>query len=295
LVKTLTVHSYKGGTGKTAFSINIAHILCKRKRNVCLLDFDFRAPSQHVWFKTANVKLWLNDFLNGRHDFRSTLISAPKEFINFSGNLFVGLANPATEAIRDMSAKSRRWEMKALGKLLSTKKILDDMEIDYLIIDTSPGLAYSSINAIVASDLALILGTIEASDLEGIQSMTHDLYDLFDTKSAIVLNRLMSIDSLPRMRGIKRDKSQGFFYDNIPILGIIPCFCDVQKSSRGYSFAKEKPDHPFTKILEEIAAKIDSKFLPPVEKLQDVDLLQRYRDIFLKKATGIYMSNHERS
>ena len=31
------------------------------------------------------------------------------------GKFYVGLANPATEAIRDMSAKDRKWEMRALA------------------------------------------------------------------------------------------------------------------------------------------------------------------------------------
>jgi MinD-like ATPase involved in chromosome partitioning or flagellar assembly len=46
----ITVHSYKGGTGKTLFSVNLAISLAKRGRKVCLLDLDFRAPSLNAIF-----------------------------------------------------------------------------------------------------------------------------------------------------------------------------------------------------------------------------------------------------
>lgn len=265
---------------------------------MCLFDFDFRAPSQHVWFKTAGgtrarALYWLNDFLNGKCSIKDALVDASGETRNSYGKLLIGLANPATDAIREMSAKDRKWELKALGRLLSVRNSLSEMGIDYLIIDSSPGLAYSSINAIVSSDLALIVGTTEASDLEGTRGMLHELYDLFDTKSAIVLNRLLKIEDIPKLPRIEKDKSDRLSYDGIPLLNIIPCFCDVQIASSGYIFAKEEPDHPFTRILENIASSIESRFLPPIDRLQDMEKLRRYRDMLLKKSAGIYMTDEE--
>jgi len=50
----ITVHSYKGGTGKTLISANLAMIFASRGKNVCLLDLDFRAPSLFSPFKNKN-------------------------------------------------------------------------------------------------------------------------------------------------------------------------------------------------------------------------------------------------
>jgi hypothetical protein len=44
---------------------------------------------------------------------------------------------------------------------------------------------------------------------------------------------------------------------NLPVLEVIPCFCDVLKAGGTFIFAKDKPDHPFTKILEEVTGKIE--------------------------------------
>jgi hypothetical protein len=42
-----------------------------------------------------------------------------------------------------------------------------------------------------------------------------------------------------------------------PLLGVIPCFCDVLRAEGNTLFVEEKPEHPFTKILDGIATEID--------------------------------------
>ena len=63
--KIIALHSYKGGTGKTLLSVNLAATNVRKGKNVCLLDLDFRAPSLHAVFKASNSEYWLNDYLNG--------------------------------------------------------------------------------------------------------------------------------------------------------------------------------------------------------------------------------------
>ena len=114
--KIVAVHSYKGGTGKTLLSVNLAATFAKHGKKVCLFDLDFRAPSLFAEF-------WLNDYLNGKCDINKVLIDLSGR-IQGNGNFFAALANPTTEAIREMSAKDRKWEMRALGRLLSLRNTL---------------------------------------------------------------------------------------------------------------------------------------------------------------------------
>ena len=44
----------------------------------------------------------------------------------------------------------------------------------------------------------------------------------------------------------------------VPMLGFVPCFCDVLRAEGNYIFAQDKPDHPFTKILAEMTKKIEA-------------------------------------
>lgn len=47
----ITLHSYKGGTGKTLLSVNLAMNFADKGKRVCLLDLDLRAPSLSSTFK----------------------------------------------------------------------------------------------------------------------------------------------------------------------------------------------------------------------------------------------------
>ena len=254
--RIIALHSYKGGTGKTLLSINLAATYTKQGKDICLLDLDFRAPSLHAVFRANNSEYWLNDYLNGACEIKRILLDFSHSRAG-NGRFLVGLADPTTQAIREMSAKDRKWEMRALGRLLSLKNsLINDMHLDYLILDTSPGLQYSSINAIVSADAVLVVTSTDTSDVKGTQRMIQELYELFDKKTGIVMNKV-PLEILSSEKE-KRTFSKHFNnLHNLPIVDAIPCFCDVLRAGGTYIFAEEKPEHPFTKALEKIAQKIE--------------------------------------
>ena len=252
--KIIAVHSYKGGTGKTLISVNLAAALAKRGKKVALFDLDFRAPSLFAIFKVNEASHWVNDYLNGTCEINKVLIDLSSR-LQENGKFFVGLANPATEAIRDMSAKDRKWEMRALGSLLSLRNtLLDQGGFDYLVFDTSPGLQYSSINAIVTADLVVVATTSDRSDVDGTRRMLSELYNLFEKKTGLVLNKVL--DSAKSKKDEMTRKVQTTY--QVPLLGFVPCFCEILRAEGNFIFAQDKPDHPFTKILDEMAKKIET-------------------------------------
>jgi septum site-determining protein MinD len=254
--KIIAVHSYKGGTGKTSLSVNLAATYARKGKKVCLMDLDFRAPSLHAIFKDYEAEYWLNDYLNGVCEIDKVLVDATKDPSN-GGKLVVALANPSTEAIRDMTAKDRKWEMKALGRLLSLRSaLLNDGDFDYIVFDTSPGLQYSSINAIVTADVALVVTSLDASDINGSQRMTTELYDLFEKKTGILVNKVVA-DRLSSKEEQKKFNNYIKSIHNLPILATIPCYCEVLRAAGNFIFSEERPDHPFTETLEDLAAEVE--------------------------------------
>ena len=156
-----------------------------------------------------------------------------------------------------MTAKDRKWEMKALGRLLSLRSsLLNDGDFDYIIFDTSPGLQYSSINAIVTADVVLVVTSLDASDINGSQRMTSELYDLFEKKTGILVNKVIA-DYLSSPEEEKKFNKYIKSVHSLPILATIPCFCEVLRAAGDFIFSEEKPEHPFTETLEKLATKVE--------------------------------------
>ncbi len=253
--KIIAVHSYKGGTGKTLLSVNLAATFAKAGKKVCVVDLDFRAPSLFAILKAENVEFWFNDYLNNAVDIGKVLLNLSGR-LSGNGKFYAALANPATEAIRDMSSKDRKWEMRALGKLLALKEtLLASKKFDYLFLDTSPGLQYSSINAIVAADYVIVATTSDRSDVDGTKRMLVELYNLFEKKTGLVLNKVLDSSATAKKTEMGARVKAAY---QVPLLGIVPCFCEVLRAEGNFIFAQDKPDHPFTKILTEMARKIES-------------------------------------
>jgi MinD-like ATPase involved in chromosome partitioning or flagellar assembly len=98
--------------------------------------------------------------------------------------------------------------------------------------------------------------TFDRSDVDGTKRMLHELYDLFEKKTEIVLNKVLNDFSSKTAREDMQAKAKDMY--KVPVIGIVPCFCDVLKAEGGVIFANEKQTHPFARILDEIATKIDN-------------------------------------
>ncbi len=259
--KTIALHSYKGGTGKTSISANLAALYALRGHNVCLFDYDFRAPSLQVLFKTQ-IRNTLNDFLEERCEIDDALNDVSKKY-KTKGHLYVGFASSSTDSMREMMAKDRKWEMKALHRTLSAKnKLHDDGRADLVIFDTSPGVSYSSINALAASDFVILVSKMDEFDMEGTKELVHGVYESLGRKTGLLLNRIPT-EQFPLGAGQKELEESMSKLFNLPFLGIIPCYCDIQVNGGKQLFAIEQPKHPFSQALSEVADRAE-RFLKTV-------------------------------
>jgi MinD-like ATPase involved in chromosome partitioning or flagellar assembly len=65
--KIVSVHSFRGGTGKSNTTANLAVTLARAGHRVAVVDTDIQSPGIHVLFQLdeAHVKYALNDYLFG--------------------------------------------------------------------------------------------------------------------------------------------------------------------------------------------------------------------------------------
>lgn len=260
--KTIAFHSYKGGTGKTTLITNISAFYAKNGFNVGLLDFDLYAPSLVTYFR-KKPSAYLNDLLNGQADVSDILVDMTTE-LELKGKFLVGFSSPRKEDVNELEFKhDSKWQLQALRRFLSAKqKLFEEYKLDYLFLDTSPGIRYWSINMLATADLLFLLMKDSDMDIEGTRKMVNDIYDSlsrFGSKYYIILNKVPGASASLATTAIEDEKTWIAGLERVvgaQVAGAIPCFCDIQFSRHEFLFSIKQPNHPFSLRLNAVAENI---------------------------------------
>ncbi len=284
----IAIHSYKGGTGKTTIAANTAALLVKTGKKVALLDLDIYAPSLHNYFKITPKK-WINDFLDNNANIEETILDVTESIHNKEGSLgkfFVGFSNPNRDAIFkfEISNGTEYWKKQFRKLVFLREQMITKMDMDYIIIDTSPGIRHWSINALSIADKLILTMKMDDLDIEGTKKLIHEIYTTFvkfGAISYILLNRISGycipmtlIESshektntihthygqtdnntmeMPNAKHVLQGLEE---MTGVKYLTPLPCYCDIQFSPREFLTVVNNPNHPFSKRLQTIINEI---------------------------------------
>ena len=257
--KVIAVHSFKGGTGKTVVIVNLALTYAMKGDSVCMLDLDFRAPSLGMTFRDTVPEYTTNDYLDGDCSPKDLLVDVSSDF-DTKGKLLLGLASHSTDKIQEYMIRGRDWGIKALKRLhLLKKELANDFGVDYVFLDASPGVQYTSINAVCVSDAVLLVTTLDESDIDGTKGMIANVYEPLEKKVFLLYNKCLAAPS-PFNSPLGGDEVEAIKKMMDPfetrMVGVIPCFCEVLRSDRSSIFVLENPDHPFREAIDTISEKL---------------------------------------
>jgi MinD-like ATPase involved in chromosome partitioning or flagellar assembly len=67
MAKIISIHSFRGGTGKSNTTANLCALLAAMGKRVAVIDTDIQSPGVHVLFglDESEMKNTLNDYLWG--------------------------------------------------------------------------------------------------------------------------------------------------------------------------------------------------------------------------------------
>jgi MinD-like ATPase involved in chromosome partitioning or flagellar assembly len=255
----LAVHSFKGGTGKTSISVNLAAIIAASGKSACVLDWDFSGPSFHdiFDFSSSDINYYLNDFIMGECEPRDALIDVSDK-LGTPGKFWVGCASPDPSEIREIARKGRKWQMRALSKIFNLRRELSsNLGVDLSIFDTSPGIHYSSINAIISSDIVIIVMKPYKPDFGGTKRMINAIHESLEKKSFLLINKApVEVVLSPSDTSSLKTKIEGVFKDTkkVELLGLIPCYCSVAQFDT--IIALDHETHPFVAFLRSFLPKL---------------------------------------
>ena len=276
MTKCVAFHSYKGGTGKSTISSNLSATLARKGFTAVLLDLDVYAPSLQDYFQwqpkksindylfeNANVEEVIQDLTGVLNKFPSDSGEQPES----KGKLLVGFSSTSKEEIYKLDGAVRQEgsKIQLLRKFLMLREeIVSNYNADYIIIDTSPGIRYWSINSLAIADTILLSLKLDGIDLKGTRLLAKEIYESLTklgTKSYLLLNRAAGYCLPPNMAGENTSSTQELYNTTIgnqstvvsklsedigmdTILSI-PCYCDIQFDSNEFLTALRYPDHPF--------------------------------------------------
>jgi MinD-like ATPase involved in chromosome partitioning or flagellar assembly len=287
MTKCIAFHSYKGGTGKSTISSNLSATLATKGFTAVLLDLDVYAPSLQDYFqwqpkKSINDYLFENantdDIMNDLTGVLNKFASNNGEKSDPKGKLLVAFSSTSKDEIYKLDGAVRQEgsKIQLLRKFLMLREeIVSNYNADFIIIDTSPGIRYWSINSLAIADTILLSLKLDGIDLKGTRLLAKEIYESLTklgTKSYLLLNRAAGYCLPPNMVSGNTASTQELYNTTIDnqstiisklnedigmdtILSI-PCYCDIQFDSNEFLTALKYPDHPFAAKISTLIDKL---------------------------------------
>ncbi|MCP4399314.1 MAG: MinD/ParA family protein [bacterium] len=249
MAKIISIHSFRGGTGKSNITANIAALLAAEGRRVGVVDTDIQSPGIHVLFGMAGETIThsLNDFLWGKCDIQKTAHDVtPVLGADIPGQI---LLIPSSIKPGDITQVLREgYDAQLLTK--GFRNLVKDLELDVLMIDTHPGLNEETLLSIAISHALAIIMRPDQQDYEGTGVTVQVARKLEVPRMLLIVNKVPAVFDAAE---VKAKVAQTY---NCEVGAVLPHSDEMMTLASTGIFVLRYPDHPVTAILKEVAAKL---------------------------------------
>jgi MinD-like ATPase involved in chromosome partitioning or flagellar assembly len=246
--KIISVHSFRGGTGKSNLAANLSCGVAARGKRVAVIDTDIQSPGIHVLFRQApsGFKFALNDFLQGRCAIEDTAVDV-------THTLDYSKAPVAEDAkVLLIPSSIRVGEIAQIlnegydvGRLNDgIQEVIQRLELDYLFIDTHPGVNEETLLSIAISDNLLIVLRPDQQDFQG-TSVTVELARQLEVSNMhLVLNKMLTVMNAKAFK----ERAESIF--KTPVAQVLPLSEELIQLGSDGVFSLMEPEHPYSKGIE---------------------------------------------
>lgn len=246
----VSIHSFRGGTGKSNIAANVAAQLASEGKRVGVIDTDINSPGIHVLFGMDEEQIGkcLNDYLWGRCEIQDAAYDVSARIgkdtvVPMGGSLYL---IPASIRAGEIARVLRDgYDVGMLND--GFRDLIEKLHLDYLIIDTHPGLNEETLLSIAISDMLFIILRPDQQDLQG-TAVTVDVARKLDVPELylIVNKALTSYDFVDLRKQI-----EGIY--SSPVAAILPLSEDVARMQSADLFSLRYPEHPVSQEIRKIA------------------------------------------
>ncbi|MBT3338870.1 MAG: MinD/ParA family protein [Anaerolineae bacterium] len=231
--KIVSIHSFRGGTGKSNITANTAAMLAAEGKRVGVIDTDILSPGIHVLFglKEEGIKYALNDYIWGRCKIEDTAYQ-----VGQNGNLYL---IPSSIQIGEITRILREGYDSALLNR-GFQQLIEELALDILLIDTHPGVNEETLLSIAFSDTLIIILRPDQQDYQG-TGVTVKV-----ARKLEVPDSYKAVELAARLSETYQSEVAAVFHhsDELMTLG------------SGGLFVQKYPDHSLTQDFRQLAARL---------------------------------------
>lgn len=249
--KIVSIHSFRGGTGKSNSTANLAALVARSGKRVGIVDTDIQSPGIHVLFgfNDEKIKYTLNDYLWGNcaiEDAAYDVSSVLKEKASQRNKIYL---IPSSIKARDITRILREgFDFGMLNDGL--QDVIDALELDYLFIDTHPGLNEETLLSLTISDVLVLILRPDNQDFQGTAVTVEVARKLQVPKMLLVINKALPALDFDALR----QQVQKIY--NAPVAGILPLSEEMVQLASSDLFCLRYPNHPISQEMQKVAKQI---------------------------------------
>ncbi len=250
--KIISIHSFRGGTGKSNTTANVTAILASKGLRVGVVDTDIQSPGIHVLFglEEEHMEHSLNDYLWGKCEIKDAAmdVTASLQALDPSLNGQVFLIPSSIKAGEIARILREGYDVGLLND--GFQRLLIDLDLDVLMIDTHPGLNEETLLSIAISDALAIIMRPDYQDYQG-TSVTVEVARKLD-----VPNLLLVVNKVPQVFGEESVQSEVEQKYNCEVAAILPHSDEMMSLASAGIFVLRYPDNPMTARFRQIASRL---------------------------------------
>lgn len=242
--RIISVHSYRGGTGKSNITANLAYMLMKQNKRVAVVDTDVQSPGIHVIFNVDqnSLRYSLNDFLWRKCNIEEAVVEVALQHGNGCGKLFLIPSSTDTGDIARIINDGYNVELLSEG----FNRLCEKLDLDFLLIDTHPGLNEETLLSIAVSDKLIVIMRPDQQDFEGSSITLRVAAKLQVEEISVVINKVPGSFDFDML---KRDVESAY---NYPVEAVITHSDDLMILGSKSLFCVQFPDHEVTGSIQKI-------------------------------------------
>lgn len=242
---TVAIHSFRGGTGKSNLTANLAYCCAKLGTQVGVVDTDIQSPGIHILFglEDALMKYCLNDYLRGECSIRDAIYDMSKRFSLSSGRINLIPSRLNAQAIVAMLKEG--FDVQKLSAAFS--ELTKELKLDILLIDTHPGIEEETLLSIAMCDILTVIVRPDEQDYMG-TAVTFEIAKRMGVpRTFLVANRI------PPELDSKQFKSKLEQTYKVPVIGMLPFSYGLMMTQSRQMFCFTSPDDPFSAATRNVA------------------------------------------